>query len=95
MCQHVEDYDSLSVSDAEEKAKAEVCPECGQPRQVHFYNIKWDTTDDEHPDGQDVDLPDEVMLDVDSDVDLDTEGADVLSNQYGWCVFSFDCEVQP
>jgi hypothetical protein len=60
---------------------------------VRFYNIQWDTTDDDHPKGQDVDLPNEITLDVDEDTELTTEGADVLSDKYGWCVFGFDYEV--
>jgi len=89
----VEDYDALSVQAAEQAAREAECQNCNATsRQVRFYNIKWDTTDDDHPDGQDVDLPDDVTLEVDGDVDLDTEGADVLSDKYGWCVFSFDYE---
>jgi hypothetical protein len=54
--------------------------------QVRFSNINWDT------DGTEVDLPDEVTLDVDDDLDVDEAGADVLSDHYGWCVLNFNWE---
>lgn len=54
---------------------------------VQFSEIKWDT------DGEKVDLPSEVILDVENGLDVENEGADVLSDKYGWCVESFDFEV--
>jgi len=54
---------------------------------IRFLEIKWDT------DGESVQLPDEVVLTVGDDVDVDLEGADVLSDEYGWCVFSFNWEL--
>jgi hypothetical protein len=59
---------------------------------IRFFNIQWDTTDAEHPVGQVVDLPTDVVLDVDDDLDPEYEGADVLSDKFGWCVTSFDYE---
>lgn len=63
---------------------------------VRFYNIQWDTTDDndegESPSAADLGLPEEVTLDVDDDLCLETEGADVLSDRYGFCVFGFNFE---
>ena len=59
---------------------------------VRFFNIKWDTTDEDNPQGQDVDLPSECVLEVYDKIDLDTEGADALSDEYGWCVFGFEYE---
>lgn len=56
-------------------------------KKVKFSNIQWDT------DGQEVDLPTEVTLEVDDDLDIAYEGADVLSDKYGWCVFGFDYEI--
>ena len=38
-------------------------------------------------------LPKSVTLEVDRDLNLDTEGADVLSDKYGFCVFSFEFEI--
>jgi len=58
--------------------------------QIRFMDIKWDT-DGHSP--KDLGLPEEVILPVGDEVDLDTEGADVLSDEYGWCVFSFDWEM--
>lgn len=49
------------------------------------YQVLWDTTDDEHPDGQNVDLPAEV--DVPDNIEPD-EVADWLSDKYGWCINS-------
>ena len=59
---------------------------------VRFFNIDWDT------DGEKVDLPLEVIIpDVETDVDIENEGADILSDKYGWCVnsFSYEYEIFP
>jgi hypothetical protein len=52
---------------------------------VKFYDIQWDT------DGEDVDLPREAIMAVDGDPAMD--GADALSNWYGWCVEGFSYAV--
>ena len=60
--------------------------------------VDWDTTDDEHPEGQDVDIPE--IIDIPSDVvneydeECYDEGCseiitDYLSDTYGWCIFSW------
>ena len=54
---------------------------------VKFTNIDWET------DGEEVNLPTELTLEVDDDVDLDEEGADILSDEYDWLVNGFDYEV--
>jgi hypothetical protein len=54
---------------------------------VRFTNIDWET------DGEEVNLPTELTLEVDDDVDLDEEGGDVLSDEYDWLVNGFDYEV--
>ena len=54
---------------------------------IHFYNIVWDT------DGETVNLPHEITLHVDEDCQVETEGADALSDKYGWCVVSFDFNI--
>lgn len=54
---------------------------------MRFFNIVWDT------DGEAVDLPVEVEMVVDPDLDLDEEGCDVLSDTYGWCVIQYEVEV--
>jgi hypothetical protein len=56
-------------------------------QKVRFSNIVWDT------DGRFVELPSEVTLDVPKDKDVDLEGADVLSDKFGWCVKGFEFEV--
>jgi len=54
---------------------------------VRFFDIDWDTDDES------VDLPREVVLDIDKDTDVVNEGADCLSDVYGWCVNGFNYEV--
>jgi hypothetical protein len=56
---------------------------------VRFFNIVWDTDDDQ------VDLPDDVTLDTDleDNEDVQYRGADVLSDTYGWCVVTFNYEI--
>ena len=49
-------------------------------------NIKWET------DGQDVDLPEEVELPDEIDVDAIGEVEDYLSDEYGYLVNSFNIE---
>lgn len=48
-----------------------------------FYNIMWDT------DGEPVDLPTKVVLDIPKGTDLALDGADILSDLYGFCVEAF------
>lgn len=55
---------------------------------VKVFGIVWDT------DGEDVDLPSEVTLEVSEDTDLENEIADILSDKYGWCVLSVDYSVE-
>jgi hypothetical protein len=54
---------------------------------VRFYDINWDT------DGASHDLPKEVTMHVDDDIDVSLEGADALSDKYGWCINSFNFEI--
>lgn len=54
---------------------------------VKFTNIDWET------DGEEVDLPKELTLEIDDFVDLDEEGADFLSDCQGFLVNGFDYEV--
>ena len=53
-------------------------------RTVNFYNIDWDT------DGEEIDLPTDIILTVDEDAEISLEGADLLSDEYGFCVNSFN-----
>lgn len=53
---------------------------------VRFYNIEWDT------DGEKVDLPSEITFEVDDDFDVENKGADLLSDNLGWCIRTFNFE---
>lgn len=59
---------------------------------ILLYDIHYDT------DGEDVpDLPwSMLVIDPSPDFDLDAEGADLISDETGWCVFGFKaCEMDP
>lgn len=63
---------------------------------IHVYDIEWDLVDEET--GREVDteeegLPEEIDLDIDDDEDVNTEVANQLSDDYGFCVKSFNTEV--
>ena len=62
---------------------------------VKFSDIQWDTSDssDEINEAPIPELPKEVVLEVDADTDIEEEGADVLSDKYGFCVFGFSYEI--
>lgn len=55
----------------------------GREVKVHFTNIVWDT------DGLVANLPTEAILEMADDADIDLEGADALSDKFGFCVKSF------
>lgn len=56
-------------------------------KRYKLFDISWDT------DGLDIEyLPSEVNVDVEDDCDIAYEGADILSDQYGWCVNCFNWE---
>jgi len=55
--------------------------------QVRFYDIEWDMTDSDKPrTPEECGLPSECVLEVEDDIDLSRDGADVLSQHYGWLV---------
>ena len=60
-------------------------------RRYRCYNIKWDT-DGYSP--KRLGLPSETIIESDGRPDFDCEwdGADVLSDTFGYCVFSFEFE---
>lgn len=51
---------------------------------IQFFNIQWDT------DGEDTELPAEAVLELAADTDVSLEGADALSDKFGFCVNSFE-----
>jgi len=53
---------------------------------LNISNIKWDT------DGQAINLPSCVALDVDKDFDIELETANTLSDMFGYCIFSLDVQ---
>ena len=55
---------------------------------VRFFDIQWDVDEGENPE-----LPSECIVEVEDDIDLDEDGADVLSQEHGWCVVSCSYEV--
>lgn len=56
-------------------------------RRVRFFDIKWDC------DGEEVSLPSAVEIEIDDPrIDIALEGADLLSDRYGYCVESLQFE---
>jgi len=56
-------------------------------KRVRFYNINWNTN------GEEIYLPIMLILEIDNDVDISLEGADLLSDEYRFCVNSFNFEI--
>jgi hypothetical protein len=54
---------------------------------VKVMNIDWDT------DGESVDLPTEVVVDMDADLELSLEIANAVSDRYGFCINKCDFEL--
>jgi hypothetical protein len=44
-------------------------------------------------DGESVDLPSEMIVNVDGIIDIDQEIADAISDKTGWCVGSYNYEI--
>ena len=55
-------------------------------KRILFTDIQWDTDGENLADV----LPSSATLDVPADLDVETDGADVLSDKYGFCVFGFN-----
>lgn len=55
---------------------------------VRFFAIQWDTDGAEAPG-----LPSDVVLPVPAATDVALEGADILSDKFGFCVHSFEFEL--
>lgn len=53
---------------------------------IKIWDIKWDT------DGEEVDLPTQVVREVGADFCTNQDTTDLLSDEFGFCVF--DCKVK-
>lgn len=62
---------------------------------VRFFDIDWDLDDLTTREKKEVlsFLPTLPIINVDDDVDINEEGADILSDHYGYCVYNFDYEI--
>lgn len=49
----------------------------------HLYDINYDT------DGQEVSLPKEALVMIEESEDIEETGADIISDNTGFCVFDF------
>jgi hypothetical protein len=59
---------------------------------VKFFNIEWDMETD-FDDGEPVELKMEMVMDIDDGTDIEYEGADILTDEIGYCVVSFEFEI--
>lgn len=66
-----------------------------KPIKIQCYDIEWDTDDDDE-----IDLPERVLLIIDDEDEIEEylENADEfienkLSDDYGWCINSFDYDL--
>ena len=70
-------------------------------KKYRLFDIEWDTSDDEHPDGGDFEelkLPNEVFIEVDDDDDdfnPAVDAGDYLSDEYGFCHYGYNFEELP
>jgi len=63
---------------------------------VKVTNIVYDTRDicDGHQwDQNELDLPSEMIVEVDGIIDVESEIADAISDRTGWCVEGFNYEI--
>lgn len=62
---------------------------------VQFTNIKWDTDDGNGKklSMKECHLPKTCVLFMDNDSNVEYEGADALSDKYGFCVISFQFKI--
>jgi len=56
-------------------------------KRIKFSEIEWRT------DGEEVELPSSVVLEVADGFDAEENGADLLSDKYGWLVESYLWEL--
>ena len=55
---------------------------------IKVTNIVYDTDGESIPD-----LPTEMILNVDGDIDIESEIADAISDNTGWCVEGYSYEI--
>ena len=54
---------------------------------IKFTDIDWDKG------GEEVELPEEATIEVEDEEDIEERLADILSDEYGWCVNSFNYKI--
>lgn len=59
---------------------------------IKVTDIVYDTADDEIA-VEDLDLPNEMIVEVDGIIDIESEIADAISDTTGWCVSGYNYEV--
>lgn len=63
---------------------------------VELFDIQWDTQSDDDgltPPAEELGLPLSHTVEVDDDFDVVNEGADLLSDKFGYCVFGFQFDI--
>jgi hypothetical protein len=63
---------------------------------VRCFDIDWDTsngTGESSPTAAECGLPSETIMEMDDDTDVEEEGTDYLSDEFGYCVFGFNFEI--
>jgi hypothetical protein len=63
---------------------------------VRFYDIQWDTYDEEKGETLDLaslNLPTDCVMSVEDDIDVKEDGAELLSQEHGWLVKGFRFQV--
>ena len=56
-------------------------------KRYRIYNILWDC-DGENP--KQFDLPLDFVVDVDDDLNMEHDGANIISDYFGFCIHGFD-----
>ena len=59
---------------------------------IKVTDIVYDTADDEIA-VEDLDLPNEMIVEVDGIIDIESEIADAISDTTGWCVSGYNYEI--
>jgi len=81
------DLDGAMIDfEVDHDGKAKITEDKKKTKKIHYYDIKWET------DGEKVNLPNEEFVIMDKDYDPETDGADLLSDKYGYLVQGFFCK---